>query len=73
LLGVSCGVGVGVGGVGLLETPLGVLQFWRGFGSRCSKLRFHRNSGFQACLKRVLQLRESAIGVVVFVLSCSSG
>ena len=31
-----------MGGVGLLETPLGVLQLWRGFGSRCSKLRFRQ-------------------------------
>ncbi|EEG28373.1 hypothetical protein CORMATOL_00025 [Corynebacterium matruchotii ATCC 33806] len=46
MLGVSWGVGVGVGGVGLLETPLGVLQFWRGFGSRCSKLRFRQNVVF---------------------------
>ena len=28
---------------------------------------------FQDAFRRVLQLRESAIGVVVFVLSCSSG
>ena len=60
-----------MGGVGLSETPLGVLQLWRGFGSGRSKLRFHRNSGFQACLKRVLQLRGDAIGGAALVLGCS--
>ena len=67
LLGVSWGVGVGVGGVGLSETLLGVLQFWRGFGSRCPKLRFWQNLGFQACPGRVLQLRCCATGCNRFV------
>ena len=60
-------MGVGAGGVGLLETPLGVLQLWRGFGSGRSKLRFRQTVVVLKRFWRVLQLRCCATGCNRFV------